>query len=69
MKATMIYNRLYKVGEDEYGNPLFYPNGDPIWVGDPEAQLLLDEQIEDGANTYATDGYGPGENYYPEFCG
>jgi ribonuclease Z len=40
-----------------------------VVVGDPEAQLLLDDQIDDGPDTYATDGYGPGENYQPPLCG
>ena len=39
-----------------------------VKVGDPEAQLLLDDQIEDGPTTYDADGYWPGEEYRPQ-CG
>ena len=44
-------------------------SGTYVFVGDPEAQLLLDDQIDDGPDTFATDGYGPGENYAPPLCG
>ena len=37
-----------------------------IPMGDPEAQLLLDEQIEDGPTTYDVAGYWPGEQYNPQ---
>ena len=35
-------------------------------VGDPEAQLLLDEQIEYGPTTYDRYGYLPGEDFSPQ---
>jgi ribonuclease Z len=35
-------------------------------LGDPEAQLLLDDQIEDGPATYEEAGYWPGEDYSPQ---
>lgn len=40
--------------------------GMDVKVGDPEAQLLLDDQIEDGPNTYDRGGYWPGEDYVPQ---
>jgi ribonuclease Z len=40
--------------------------GMEVIVGDPEAQLLLDDQIEDGPTTYDQGGYWPGENYSPQ---
>jgi ribonuclease Z len=41
-------------------------NGNPIVAGDPEAQLLLDDQIDDGPDTYDSGGYWPGANYSPQ---
>ncbi len=37
-----------------------------VKVGDPEAQLLLNDQIEDGPTTYDEAGYWPGEDYNPQ---
>ena len=37
-----------------------------VKVGDPEAQLLLDDQIEDGPTTYDRAGYWPGDAYTPQ---
>ncbi|HEY9122286.1 MAG TPA: twin-arginine translocation signal domain-containing protein [Brevefilum sp.] len=37
-----------------------------IPMGDPEAQLLLDDQIDDGPETYEEGGYWPGEDYSPQ---
>lgn len=37
-----------------------------VKVGDPHAQLLLDDQIEDGPTTYDKDGYWPGDEYTPK---
>jgi len=55
--------------DPKYNKQVLDPYGNPIAVGDPEAQLLLDEQIEDGDDSYSTDGYGPGKNYAPPLCG
>ena len=41
------------------------PTG-PMPVGDPEAQLLLDDAIPPGCDTYTEDGYWPGS--YDESC-
>ncbi len=40
---------------DEDGNPEFDAKGNPILIGDPEAQLLLDDAILAGDNTYSED--------------
>ena len=40
--------------------------GKDIAIGDPEAQLLLDDQIENGPATYDRAGYWPGEEYSPQ---
>ena len=37
-----------------------------VRVGDPEAQLLLDDQIAHGPTTYDEAGYWPGEDYTPQ---
>lgn len=39
--------------------------GATVKVGDPEAQLLLGDQIEDGPATYEKGGYWPGDEYSP----
>jgi hypothetical protein len=53
-----------------YDNPsitkYFDKDGNPIVVGDPEAQLLLDDAILPGCETYTKDGYWPGS--YGEGC-
>jgi ribonuclease Z len=42
--------------------------GKYVKAGDPEAQLLLEDQIKDGPTTYDKAGYWPGEEYEPQ-CG
>lgn len=42
---------------DQDGNPLFDVAGNPILIGDPVAQLLLDDAILPGDDTYREDGY------------
>jgi ribonuclease Z len=37
-----------------------------VKVGDPEAQILLDDQIDDGPATYDSAGYWPGDEYSPQ---
>jgi len=47
-RDTLDRPKYYKQAVNEDGAPMFDENGDPVWVGDPEKQLLLDDQIDDG---------------------
>lgn len=38
-----------------------------VKVGDPRAQLLLDDQIADEPTTYDEAGYWPGDEYTPQY--
>jgi ribonuclease Z len=48
--------------EPKYHRHAVDKDGNPIVVGDPKAQLLLDDQIADGPDTYDRAGYWPGSN-------
>ncbi|OGO33565.1 MAG: hypothetical protein A2W35_14745 [Chloroflexi bacterium RBG_16_57_11] len=52
--------------DPKYNKQVLDPYGNPIAVGDPEAQLLLEDQIDDGPDTYDSAGYWPGEDYSPQ---
>ena len=53
--------------DPKYFKWVFNPTlGQEVKVGDPKAQLLLDDQIEDGPSTYDTGGYWPGNDYSPQ---
>jgi hypothetical protein len=47
-------------------DPKYYKEVMNVKVGDPEAQLLLDDQIKDGPTTYDKAGYWPGDEYEPQ---
>jgi ribonuclease Z len=47
-------------------DPKYYKKVMDVVMGDPQAQLLLDDQIADGPTTYDTGGYWPGEDYSPQ---
>jgi ribonuclease Z len=47
-------------------DPKYFKKVMNVLVGDPEAQLLLEDQIADGPTTYDEGGYWPGEDYSPQ---
>ncbi len=52
--------------DPKYHKQVTDQNGNPVIVGDPEAQLLLENQIDDGPETYDAGGYWPGKDYSPQ---